>query len=83
MYPMSYCCFLDLESLNKKTEIHEDESILAKQQAFLGKFEIINLREKRTVCQKKFVGLDCIDKLLTGLQASWENVKKNEKKIQN
>ena len=31
LYPMSFCCFLDLESLNKQTEIHEDESILAKQ----------------------------------------------------
>ena len=80
LYPMSFCCFLDLESLNKKTEIHEDESILAKQQAFLGKFQIVNLREKRTVCERKFVGLDCIDKLLTDLQETWENTIKNEKK---
>ena len=66
--------------MNKKTEIHEDESILAKQQAFLGKFQIINLREKRTVCERKFVGLDCIDKLLTDLQETWENTIKMKKK---
>ena len=75
LYPMSYCCFVDLEALNKKSEIHEDDSLLATQQAFASQFKLIDIRNKETISEQTFIGSSCIDDLLTSLSQTWKTLK--------
>ena len=78
LFPMSYCAFADLEALNKKEEVHEDPQILATQEAFAARFNIINLKENKTVVERSFFGGDCIDNFLKSFQESWDNIRKSQ-----
>ena len=81
LYPMPYVCFVDLESLNKKTEIHENDSLLATQHAFASQFKLIDLREKKTISKETYIGSSCIDDMLSNLNRIWESTRKSHKEF--
>ena len=83
LFPMPYVGFADLEALNKVNNVDDDDNdddgavksnILATQEAFLGKYVIIDLRNEKIIRYASFHGTGCIDNFLGSLSKDWKDI---------
>ena len=78
LYPHSYVCFTDFESLNKKLpDDNENSQQLATQHAFVYKYSIVSIIDKnnQTIAKEKtYFGEDYVNDMLTSLTNDWKSI---------
>ena len=80
LYPHPYVCFLDFESLNKKSyENNEDNNIISNQDAIAFCYKVCDVRkETKIIAQKTYFGYDCVDVMLTDLMKIAHDLKSQQ-----